>query len=91
MQIPSWVTADLAGWALTLLYLIYEIRGPRGKIKELTGLLKNTIIVVRGLARVHEEVDTEKVDEYLVENGMEPSDFINRDGDPAEEITRDQS
>lgn len=89
MALPGWLEfvishPDLFGWAGTLLYLIYEIRGPRGRINELMGLLKNTVVVVRGLARVHSNVDTESVDDYLVENGMEPSDFI--EDDPESEV-----
>jgi hypothetical protein len=60
---------------------VWEIRGPRGKINELTSLIKSSITVIRALARVHEEVDTNQVDEYLVENGAEPGDFIRDEGE----------
>jgi len=66
------------GWVGVILYLMWEIRGPYGKINELMQMIKSVITVVRGLARVHDEVDTDVVDEYLVENGMEPGDFISR-------------
>lgn len=84
----EWIAAhpDLVGWAGTLIYLIYEIRGPKGKVNELMSLLKNTVVVVRGLARVHDDVNTEAVDDYLVENGMEPADFI--EDDPGEEVVQ---
>lgn len=67
------------GWVVVILYLMWEIRGPRGKIAELTHMIKSITTVVRGLARVHDNIDTQQVDEYLVENGMEPSDFIEGD------------
>jgi len=73
----GWLLANPEiGWVAVILYLMWEIRGPWGKINELMKLIKSVITVVRGLARVHEDVDTQTVDEYLVENGMEPGDFI---------------
>jgi len=84
------------GWVAVILYLMWEIRGPWGKIKELMDLIKSVTTVVRGLARVHDDVDTEAVDDYLVENGMEPGDFIKgrdeelpvEEGDPEQFIKR---
>lgn len=73
----GWLLANPeVGWVAVILYLMWEIRGPWGKINELMKLIKSVTTVVRGLARVHDEVDTEAVDDYLVENGMEPGDFI---------------
>lgn len=66
----------LFGWLILFGYLVFEIRHPRGRVRALDDHIRNAITVIRGLARVHDEVDTEKVDEYLVENGMEPDDFI---------------
>lgn len=76
----SWLLSNPeVGWVAVILYLMWEIRGPWGKIKELMDLIKSVTTVVRGLARVHDDVDTEAVDDYLVENGMEPGDFIDKD------------
>jgi hypothetical protein len=73
----SWIVANPElGWILAVLYLFIEIRTPWGRIKDLTDLIKNTITVVRAVARVHSEIDTQGVDEYLLENGMDPNDFI---------------
>lgn len=80
------------GWVAVILYLMWEIRGPRGKIAELTKLLENVTVVVRGLARAQnndEDVDIQSIDEYLAENGQEPSDFIDRDkNDKSDDIVR---
>ncbi|AGM11975.1 hypothetical protein DNAM5_116 [Haloarcula californiae tailed virus 1] len=46
------------------------------EIKETRGLLVSAITVLRAVVRTNDEVDTEKVDDYLVENGVEPDDFI---------------
>jgi len=67
------------GWVVVILYLGWEIRGPKGAVHEMRSTVNNTIVVIRALARVHEEVDTERVDEYLVDNGSEPGDFIDID------------
>lgn len=64
------------GWVAVVLYLMWEIRGPKGKIKELTDSIHHITVVVRGLARANENVDTEKVDDLLVDNGTEPGDVI---------------
>ncbi|UBF23103.1 hypothetical protein HCTV-16_gp120 [Haloarcula virus HCTV-16] len=50
--------------------------GIEREIKETRGLLVSAITVLRAVVRTNEEVDTEKVDDYLVENGVEPDDFI---------------
>jgi len=78
----GWILAHPElGWIVAIIYLVIEIRTPWGKIKELTDLIKNVVTVVRALARVHNDIDTEGVDEYLLENGMDPQDFISDDGD----------
>lgn len=64
------------GWVVVIGYLAFEIRSRYGRISRLDKRLLSAITVVRALARVHDEVDTERVDEYLVENGSEPSDFL---------------
>jgi len=52
------------------------IGGIRDEVHETKNLLVSTITVIRAVVRTNEEVDTEKVDEYLVENGVAPDDFI---------------
>ena len=64
------------GWVLVILYLGYEIRGPGGVIHKLHMQISQTAVVVRALARVHESIETEQVDDVLSDNGNEPSDYI---------------
>ena len=65
------------GWVAVLIYLAWEIRGPKGKVNSIKNDIKSVTVVVRALARSNENIDSEQVDEYLVEeNGSEPSDFI---------------
>lgn len=75
--IATYIQPEL-GWILVIVYGWYEARF--GRINQyLTGLdkkLTSTIIVIRALTRTNDRIDTEKVDEYLVDNGTEPSDFI---------------
>lgn len=59
---------------LILLYLAYETR--RGKIKKLEGMVIAMITVVRAMARTSEDINEEKVDKYLLENGVSPDHFI---------------
>lgn len=76
-DVLTWAIANPElGWILVGAYLIFEIRTRYGRIDALYGMILSIITVVRALARVHDEVDTEKVDEYLLENGTEPADFI---------------
>lgn len=70
------------GWILVLAYLFIELRSKYGKIYDLRHMLLSAITVIRALARVQEDINTEAVDEYLLENGTEPDDFI---ADPDEE------
>jgi hypothetical protein len=70
------------GWILVMGYIAYELRGKRGRLYNLDKKLTSAIIVIRALARTDEDMDEQAVDEYLVENGMEPGDFIEEeDGD----------
>jgi hypothetical protein len=72
------------GWIVVLVYLAYELRGERGRIYKLDKKITSAIVVIRALSRKGAEgVDEEIVDEYLVENGMEPGDFIKEDGERA--------
>jgi len=72
------------GWIIVLAYVAYELRGERGRIYKLDKKITSSIVVIRALSRQGAEgVDEEIVDEYLVENGMEPEDFMKgeEDGD----------
>lgn len=69
------------GWVVVILYLMWEIRGPKGAIHDLSKNIVNVVTVVRALARVHNDIETQEVDDYLTENGMEPADFIDNDDD----------
>lgn len=76
-DIISWMLSNPeVGWVVVIVYLAWEIRGPKGAIHELKKSITSAIVVIRALARIHESIDTEEVDNYLVENGMEPVDFI---------------
>jgi len=76
-QIVPWLIENPEiGWVASLLYLMWEIRGPKGKINDLAERIEGVVVVVRALAQVHDDIDTERVDEYLTRNGNEPSDFI---------------
>ncbi len=73
------------GWIIILVYLIVEIRTKKGRIYQLNNQLNAAIVVIRAIARTTDEVKTNKVDQYLSNNGSEPSDFIsqlNYDGEP---------
>ncbi len=74
------------GWIIVVVYLGWELRGKRGTIAKTNKMILSAITVIRALARVHEEIDTEQVDDYLLENGTEPSDFIEDDGEDPEKL-----
>lgn len=74
--IPWMLNHPEAGWVVVLAYLAYELRGSRGALYQLDKKITSAIIVIRALARTDEKMDEDAVDEYLVENGMEPGDFI---------------
>lgn len=58
------------------------IHGVEEDVLETKRLLVSTITVIRAVVRTNDEVDTKSVDEYLVENGVEPEDFIVNEDDP---------
>ena len=74
---PSFVQPEY-GWILVLAYGWWEVRYGRISqyLEKLDSKLTSTIIVIRAIVRTTPEVDTEKVDDYLADNGHEPSDFI---------------
>jgi len=78
-------------FTLFFLWVLYQVYSPtwlpetklqkmagdiRDEVIETKHLLVSTITVLRAVVRTNDEVDTGKVDEYLVENGVEPDDFI---------------
>lgn len=64
------------GWVLLAAWLFIELRTERGVIYKLDKKITSSIIVIRALAKKEDAIDEEKVDEYLVENGMAPEDFF---------------
>lgn len=70
------------GWIVVLAYLFLELRSRYGRIHDLRFMVLSAITVIRALARVQDDINTEAVDDYLLENGTEPDNFI---VDPDEE------
>lgn len=64
------------GWVLLFLWLLFELRSDRGRLYQLDKKITGSIIVIRALAQKEDAIDESKVDDYLVENGMEPRDFF---------------
>lgn len=77
--------------ALGFGWLMYEVYSPKWlpktkfqkavgnieeQIRDTHTLLLSSVTVLRAVVRTNQEVDTERVDEYLVENGVEPEDFL---------------
>lgn len=77
----------IATQILILLYLAYETR--RGKIKKLENMVVTMITVVRAIARTSDEIDEEKVDKYLLENGVSPDHFIVEVMDKSDRVVED--
>lgn len=69
------------GWVLLFVWLLFELRSERGRIYQLDKKITGAIIVIRALAQKDDAIDEEKVDDYLVSNGVEPRDFF-VDGHP---------
>jgi len=74
------------GWIIVVVYLGWELRGKRGTIAKTNKMILSAITVIRALARVHDEIDTEQVDDYLLENGTEPNDFIDDEKEDPENL-----
>lgn len=80
-DIVAWFLANPeVGWIGVLAYLYFEIRTRWGRVKAVEEKIVAHTTVVRAMARVHPNIDEEKVDGYLVENGHEPGDFIDDAG-----------
>jgi len=76
-DLAAWVVQNPeVGWVVVVIYLVIEIRSPKGKINNHAKRIESVVIVVRALGQVHEDIDTQKVDAYLTKNGSEPNDFI---------------
>jgi len=73
------------GWIIVVVYLGWELRGKRGTIAKTNKMILSAITVIRALARVHDDIDTQQVDDYLLENGTEPNDFIKEDDELQED------
>jgi hypothetical protein len=82
------VYAPKMGITTRLSALITEVKEAlddlRGRIRNIEQRQENHIQVTRAQARIHPEMDEEEVDEYLVENGIDPDDFINARQSPSE-------
>lgn len=89
--IVSHLVSEVGVVGLFILWVLYQVYSPdwmpntkfqqvaediESEVRETKHLLVSTITVLRAVVRTNEEVDTDKVDEYLVENGVEPDDFI---------------
>lgn len=85
------ITHPELGWIPFGLWLLFELRSKRGRIYQLDRKITSAIIVVRALARKEEAIDEEEVDRYLVENGMEPSDFFQSPNDNVGEYVDESS
>lgn len=77
-DVAEWVIDNPeTGWILVLLYLVWEIRGPGGRIQNIISMIRANTIVVRAIARTNDHIDTDTAEEFLTDNGHEPGDFIN--------------
>lgn len=82
LQLEWFLNNPEVGWLGVFLYLFWEIRGPKGKLREITDSIRSITIVVRALARANDDVNTDEVDQFLVDdNGNEPGDFLDHDHD----------
>jgi len=78
-------------FTMFFLWVLYQVYSPswlpdtklqkmvgevRDEVVETKHMLVSTITVLRAVVRTNDDVSTEKVDEYLVENGVQPDDFI---------------
>ena len=80
------------GWVLLFGWLLFELRSKRGRIYALDKKITGAIIVIRALAQQESAINEDKVDDYLVENGMEPNDFFKEDQSaPAQKMVEDSA
>ncbi len=77
------------GWLVTMAVFLYEVGWPlwqtrlqsltnpiEDKVDDLLETQVHEIQVIRAMSRELDGIDDERVDEYLVENGVEVDDFI---------------
>ena len=76
------------GWVIVLIYLYIELRSSHGKLQRVDERIVAVTTVVRALSRVHDDIETGMVDEYLVENGQEPKDFLGPDDGRREKVDK---
>lgn len=107
-EFVKYLMSEYGVFTIFFLWVLYQVYSPewlpdtklqkmvgdvRDEVVETKHLLVSTITVLRAVVRTNKEVDTDKVDEYLVENGVEPDDFIreanlpneNRGGRPGDD------
>lgn len=98
--ITSHLISEVGIVGLFMLWALYQVYSPEWmpntkfqqvaenietEVRETKALLVSTITVLRAVVRTNEDVDTDKVDEYLVENGVKPDDFIRERDIPTKE------
>lgn len=65
------------GWVIVILYLVVELRTKKGALYKVNKNVDNLVVVVRALARVNDDIDTSRVDEFLSDKRIgEPLDFL---------------
>lgn len=82
LENPEWGWLIVAGGATEQIFAPWETKtkGLIGRVEKrvenVEDMGKAQMTVIRALVRVHDDIDTERVDDYLVENGVEPDEFI---------------
>lgn len=85
LENPEWGWVIALGFGFEQLFAPWETRLDKlvarieERIEEMEQGQKAHMTVTRALVRTDPDIDTEAVDEYLVENGAEPEDFIVED------------
>lgn len=79
--VDAQVLLQLGGALGLVAYWIYETRRGRiaklyADVSETKGYVKAQAVITRAMARTDNSIDSDLVDEYLAENGIEPGDFI---------------
>jgi hypothetical protein len=97
--IVSHLISEVGIVGLFILWALYQVYSPEwmpntrtqqvienieSEVRQTKNMLISTITVLRAVVRTNGEVDTGKVDRYLVENGVEPDDFIQNNDTPNE-------
>lgn len=89
------ILSDVGFVGFFILWVLYQVYSPgfmpdtkfqrvkndiQADIAETKHMLLSAITVLRAVVRTNEEIDTEEVDAYLTENGVEPDHFIRQRG-----------